>query len=67
MKTSKITIPTSAVNNIPNEEYIDIIIRSKEQYEEAQAKGFEILYKKYAGHLITYIQVKWSDIMGIKQ
>ena len=59
-------IPTSEVKTIPNNEYIDIVIRSKEQYEEAQAKGFEFFYKEYAGHLITYIQVKWSDIMKIK-
>ena len=67
MKISTTTILTSEVKNIPNDEYIDIVIRSKEQYEEAQANGFEFFYKEYAGHLITYIQVKWSDIMGIKQ
>ena len=60
------TISTSEVKNIPNNEYIDIIIHSKEQYEEAQDNGFEFFYKEYAGHLITYIQVKRSDIMKIK-
>ena len=67
MKISTTTIPTSEVKNVPNDEYIDIVIRSKEQYEEAQSNGFELFYKEYAGHLITYIKVKWSDIMGIKQ
>lgn len=66
MKILTTTIPTSEVKNIPNNEYIDIIIHSKEQYEEAQVNGFEFFYKEYAGHLITYIQVKWSDIMKIK-
>lgn len=66
MKILTTTIPTSEVKNIPNNEYIDIIIHSKEQYEEAQANGFELFYKEYAGHLITYIQVKWSDIIKTK-
>ena len=60
------TISTSEVKKIPNNEYIDIIIHSKELYEEAQDNGFEFFYKEYAGHLITYIQVKRSDIMKIK-
>ena len=66
MKISTTTIPTSEVKTIPNNEYIDIIIHSKEQYEEAQDNGFEFFYRIYEGHLITYIQVKWSDIMKIK-
>ena len=67
MKTSAITtIPTSSIKNIPNDEYVDIVLHSQRQCEEAQANGFELLCRDYAGHLIPYIRVKWSDIMKIK-
>ena len=60
------TISTSEVKNIPNEEYVNIILHSQRQWKEAQDNGFELLYKDYAGYLLPYIQVKWSDIMKIK-
>ena len=67
MKISSITtIPTKSIKSIPNDEYVDIALYFQKQYEEAQANGFEILYRDYAGHLIPHIRVKWSDIMRIK-
>ena len=60
------TISTSEVKNIPNEEYVNIMLHSQRQCKEAQDNGFELLYKDYASYLLPYIQVKWSDIMKIK-
>ena len=60
------TISTSEVKNIPNEEYVNIMLHSQRQCKEAQDNGFELLYKDYAGYLLPYIQVKWSDIIKIK-
>ena len=60
------TILTSEVKNIPNEEYVNIMLHSQRQCKEAQDNGFELLYKDYAGYLLPYIQVKWSDIMKIR-
>ena len=60
------TISTSEVKNIPNEEYVNIMLHSQRQCKEAQDNGFELLYKDYTGYLLPYIQVKWSDIMKIK-
>ena len=60
------TISTSEVKNIPNEEYVNIMHHSQRQCKEAQDNAFELLYKDYAGYLLPYIQVKWSDIMKIK-
>ena len=60
------TISISEVKNIPNEEYVNIMLHSQRQCKEAQDNGFELLYKDYAGYLLPYIQVKWSDIMKIK-
>ena len=60
------TIPTSEIKNVPSEEYVNIMLHSQKQCKEAQDNGFELLYQEYAGHLITYIQVKWSDIMKTK-
>ena len=61
------TIPTSEVKNIPNDEYVNIMLHSQRQCKEAQDNGFELLYMDYAGHLLPYIQVKRSDIMKIHQ
>ena len=61
-----IKVSTNAVKDIPNDEYVNITLHSQKQCEEAQANGFEILCMDYAGHLIPYIRVKWSDIMKIK-
>lgn len=61
------TIPTSAINNTPNDEYVNIMLHSSEQCEEAQKNGFTIFCRDYAGlHHIPYIRVRWSDIMKIK-
>ena len=60
-------VSTNAIKDIPNNEYVNITLHSQKQCEEAQANGFEILCRDYAGHLIPYIRVKWSDIMKINQ
>ena len=60
------TIPTSEIKNVPSEEYVNIMLHSQKQCKEAQDNGFELLYQEYAGHLLPYIRVKWSDIMKTK-
>lgn len=60
------TVTTSAINNTPNDEIVNIMLRSVKQLEEARANGFGIFYRDYKGHLIPYIRVQWSDLMKIK-
>lgn len=60
-------VSTNAIKDIPNDEYVNITLHSQKQCEEAQANGFDLLCRDYAGRRIIYIRVKWSDIMKINQ
>lgn len=54
MKTIAEKIETSTIKSIPNAEYIDIVLHSQKQCEEARANGFDILCRDYADYQILY-------------
>lgn len=56
------TIPTNTINYTTNDEYVNIMLRSSEQCDEARANGFDFFYMENARYPNPYIRVRWSDI-----
>ena len=66
-----VAIQTNNIINILNEtEYVNVTIRTREQFEDATLHGFPVYYKEWQddkgiAHHYCYIRIKWSDLMKL--